>query len=184
MAPDDCLRSLRDGQTLETVGRHVRLPVPLLEVVEDLADAEQAHRDHDEVEAVGELQAVEGEAVGAGEASRPTVASSRPIIAAIMALTGWPLPMVATSRTPSRASAAYSGGPKSSAQPATTGARSVSAMIEIVAPMNEPIAAMPSAVPAFPCLASAKPSKTVTTDDASPGSRSRTEVMVPPYCAP
>ena len=57
-------------------------------------------------------------------------------------------------------------------------------MIETVAPMNEPIAAMPSAVPALPCLASAKPSKTVTTDDASPGSRSSTEVMVPPYWAP
>ena len=57
-------------------------------------------------------------------------------------------------------------------------------MIEIVAPTNEPMAAMPSAVPAFPCLASAKPSKTVTTDDASPGSRSRTDVIVPPYWAP
>ena len=42
-------------------------------------------------------------------------------------------------------------------------------MIETVAPTNEPIAAMPSAVPAFPCLARAKPSKTVTTEDASPG---------------
>jgi hypothetical protein len=57
-------------------------------------------------------------------------------------------------------------------------------MIEMVAPTNEPIAAMPSAVPALPCLASAKPSKTVTTDDASPGSRNNTDVMVPPYWAP
>ena len=50
--------------------------------------------------------------------------------------------------------------------------------------MNEPIAAMPSAVPALPCRARAWPSKTVTTDDASPGSRSSTEVIVPPYWAP
>lgn len=57
-------------------------------------------------------------------------------------------------------------------------------MIETVAPTKEPMAATPSAVPALPCLARAKPSKTVTTDDASPGSRSSTEVMVPPYCAP
>ena len=47
--------------------------------------------------------------------SRPTVASSSPTAAAMRALTVLPLPMVATSRTPSRASAAYSGGPKSSA---------------------------------------------------------------------
>ena len=54
----------------------------------------------------------------------------------------------------------------------------------MVAPMNEPIAAMPSAVPALPCLARAKPSNTVTTELASPGMRSRTEVIVPPYWAP
>ena len=95
-----------------------------------------------------------------------------------------PLPMVATSSTPSRASAAYSGGPKSSANPATSGPSSVRPMIETVAPMNEPIAAMPSAVPALPCLASAKPSKTVTTELASPGMRSSTDVIVPPYWAP
>ena len=57
-------------------------------------------------------------------------------------------------------------------------------MIETVPPTNEPMAAMPSAVPALPCLASACPSNTVTTDDASPGSRSSTEVIVPPYWAP
>ena len=116
--------------------------------------------------------------------SRPTVASSRPMAPAIIALSLFPLPMVATSSTPSSARAAYSGGPKSRATLATTGASNVSPMIEMVAPTNEPIAAIPSAVPALPCLASAKPSKTVTTEDASPGRRSSTEVMVPPYWAP
>ena len=53
---------------LATAAGHVRLAVALLEVVEDLADAEQAHRDDDEVDPVVELEAVEGEAVGAGEA--------------------------------------------------------------------------------------------------------------------
>ena len=67
IAPEDCLRSSREGQMLATAAGHVRLAVALLEVVEDLADAEQAHRDDDEVEAVGELQAVEGEPAGAGE---------------------------------------------------------------------------------------------------------------------
>ena len=96
--------------------------------------------------------------------SLPTVAKRRPTEAAISALTVWPLPIVATSRTPSRARAAYSGGPKSSAQPATSGASRLSPTIETVAPTKEPIAATPSAVPALPCLASAKPSKTVTTE--------------------
>ncbi len=116
--------------------------------------------------------------------SRPTVASSRPTAPAISALSLLPLPIVATSNTPSNASAAYSGGPKSRAILATTGASSVSPMIEMVAPTKEPMAAMPKAVPALPCLARAKPSKTVTTDDASPGRRNSTDVMVPPYCAP
>jgi hypothetical protein len=116
--------------------------------------------------------------------SRPTVANSRPTAPAISALSLLPLPMVATSNTPNRASAAYSGGPKSNAILATTGASSVNPMIEIVAPTNEPMAAMPSAVPALPCLANAKPSNTVTTDDASPGRRNSTDVMVPPYWAP
>ena len=119
------------------------------------------------------------------KSSRPTVASSRPTTAAMSALSWLPvLEMVATSRMPSRASAAYSGGPKSSANPATSGATRVSATIDRVPPTNEPMAAMPSAVPARPCRARAWPSKTVTTDDASPGRRSRTEVMVPPYWAP
>ena len=51
-------------------------------------------------------------------------------------------------------------------------------------PMKEPIAAMPSAEPARPCLAISWPSIAVTTLDASPGSRSSTEVIVPPYWAP
>ena len=48
--------------------------------------------------------------------SRPTVASSRPMAAAMRALSMPPLQTVATSRMPSRASTVYSGGPKSSAK--------------------------------------------------------------------
>ena len=118
------------------------------------------------------------------KASRPMVASSSPIAAAISALSLAPDAMVETSRMPSSASAVYSGGPKSRAKPATTGARKVSPMMATVPPMKEPMAATPSAVPARPCLASACPSRTVTTELASPGRRSSTEVMVPPYWAP
>jgi hypothetical protein len=89
------------------------------------------------------------------KASRPTVARRRPTAAATSALSRLPLLMVDTSRMPSRARAAYSGGPKSRAKLATTGARNDSATIETVPPMNEPIAAIPRAVPALPCRASA-----------------------------
>ena len=58
---------LARGPDVGDRGGHVRLPVARLEVIEDLADAEQTHRDDDEVEAVGELQAVEGEARCIGE---------------------------------------------------------------------------------------------------------------------
>ena len=44
---------------------------------------------------------------------------------------------------------------KSSAKPATIGAKIVRPMIETVPPMKDPMAAMPSAVPALPFLASA-----------------------------
>ena len=49
---------------------------------------------------------------------------------------------------------------------------------------NEPIAAMQSAAPARPFLAMALPSMQVITEAASPGMRSRIEVVEPPYCEP
>ena len=88
-------------------------------------------------------------------ASRPTVASSSPRHAAVSAFVRPPLLTVATSRMPSSARTVYSGGPKSSAKLATTGATSVSAMIETVPPTKDPIAAIPSAVPARPLRAMA-----------------------------
>jgi hypothetical protein len=50
--------------------------------------------------------------------------------------------------------------------------------------MNEPMAAMPSAAPARPFFAMALPSMQVITEAASPGIRSRIEVVEPPYCEP
>ncbi len=54
---------------------------------------------------------------------------------------------------PSSASIVYSAGPNSTANPETSGATNVSAMIEMVAPTKEPTAEMPSATPARPCRA-------------------------------
>ena len=53
-----------------------------------------------------------------------------------------------------------------------------------VPPMNDPIAAMASAAPARPCRAISYPSMAVTAEAASPGTRMRTVVIVPPYMAP
>ena len=49
---------------------------------------------------------------------------------------------------------------------------------------KEPMAERPRAVPAFPCRASWWPSIAVTTDEASPGTLTRIEVVEPPYIAP
>ncbi len=56
--------------------------------------------------------------------------------------------------------------------------------VATVPAMNEPMAAMPSATPARPCLAIWWPSSTVTTDVASPGMLTRMAVVEPPYWAP
>ena len=85
---------------------------------------------------------------------------------------------------PTSMRAKNSGGPKLKATRASGGATTTSAMVAAMPPMNEPMAAMPSAVPPRPCLAIWCPSKQVTTDAASPGTLISTEVMVPPYMAP
>src|SRR6516165_9244461 len=49
--------------------------------------------------------------------------------------------------------------------------------------MKEPMAAMPRATPARPCLAIWWPSRQVTTEVASPGMLTRIDVVEPPYWA-
>ncbi len=78
----------------------------------------------------------------------------------------------------------YSGGPNLSARVASGGATSVSTITPKVPATNEPTAAMQSAAPARPLRAIALPSMQVITDEASPGMRSRIEVVEPPYCEP
>jgi hypothetical protein len=78
----------------------------------------------------------------------------------------------------------YSGGPNRTAKFARGGASRDIPIIATVPPIKEPIAAIPRAAPALPCRAISYPSKVVTTVEASPGSRSKTEVIVPPYMEP
>ena len=78
----------------------------------------------------------------------------------------------------------YSGGRSASAKVASGGATSVSMITPKVPATNEPTAAMQSAAPARPFRAMALPSMQVITEAASPGMRSRIEVVEPPYCEP
>ena len=85
---------------------------------------------------------------------------------------------------PSTISEKYSGGPKATATRANAGATSISAMMAKVPAAKDASAAMPSAGPARPCLAISWPSRQVTTEAASPGMLTRTEVVEPPYMEP
>ena len=81
-------------------------------------------------------------------------------------------------------SAVYSGGPNLRARRASGGATNVNATTLRVPAMNDATAAIASAAPARPRCAMACPSIHVMTDEASPGIRSRMEVVEPPYWEP
>ena len=85
---------------------------------------------------------------------------------------------------PSTIKPKFSGGPKRIATAAMSGAKKVITTTPIVPAMNEPMAAIPSAAPARPWRAIWWPSMQVTTEAASPGMLSSTEVVEPPYIAP
>ncbi len=53
-----------------------------------------------------------------------------------------------------------------------------------VPPMNDPTWQSTIATPPRPCLARGYPSTAVITEEASPGTLIRMEVMAPPYIAP
>ncbi|PLC11760.1 hypothetical protein AUQ48_05310 [Kocuria flava] len=153
IAPEDWRRSAREGQTLATrsgaltarwrCSRLCRIsPSPNRPMATGTKSMPSARLRFPKVKRSAPVKT-----------SRPTVASSSPKHAATSALVLLPLLMVATSRMPSSARAAYSGGPKSRAKPATSGARKVSPTMATVPPTKEPMAAMPRAVPARPCLA-------------------------------
>ena len=78
----------------------------------------------------------------------------------------------------------YSAGPKASASSVSGAAKAAITNVATVPAKNEPIAAMPSAMPALPCRAIWWPSSAVTTALDSPGMLSRIEEVEPPYCAP
>ena len=101
-----------------------------------------------------------------------------------MALSTEPRASTIAAIRPHTISEKYSGGPNFSATAASGGAAKQISSVATLPAKNEPMAAMPSAGPARPCLAIAWPSSVVTTDEASPGIFTRIAVVEPPYCAP
>ena len=89
-----------------------------------------------------------------------------------------------TRLSPMNIRAKYSGGPKTTANSASIGAKRVRAITLSVPATNEAMAEMARAGPAFPCLAISYPSIAVGTDEASPGMFTTIAVVEPPYMAP
>jgi hypothetical protein len=77
-----------------------------------------------------------------------------------------------------------SAGPNLRLYSARVEARKAREIVPRIPATKEPIAERPRAVPALPCLASWWPSIAVTTEEDSPGTLTRIEVVEPPYIAP
>ena len=86
--------------------------------------------------------------------SDPTMLSSRPSVVMAMPLSGDPLESVEPAIRPRIMIEQMSAGPKPSATLVSTGAKKIISVMPNEAPMNEPMMATISAVPALPCLAS------------------------------
>ena len=124
-----------------------------LEIAHDLGEAEHAHRDVDEADAVGQLRDVERHARLRRSRcrSRPSTAAGPNRIMAI-ALSTEPLASTTAKIRPSTISEKYSAGPNISAS-AVSGAPSAATSTVATQPAkNEPMAAIASAGPARPCL--------------------------------
>ncbi|MNY47892.1 hypothetical protein D3C86_1831920 [compost metagenome] len=85
--------------------------------------------------------------------SMPTAASAKPMHIAITILALASLPMPTKLQNVRKYTAKNSGGPKRSANLATSGARNVINSTPARAPRNEPVKAEVSARPASPCWA-------------------------------
>ena len=126
-------------------------PRPLvLEVADDLAEAEDAHRDDHEVDAVGQLRQIEAVALVPELTSVPTRPSSKPNMIMPSACSSEPCASTIEATRPSTISEKYSAGPNFNATSASGGAKSAMSSVQTVPAKNEPIAAVASALPAFP----------------------------------
>ena len=118
------------------------------------------------------------------ERSTPMVETARPRTMDSRALTrDFPARLVTLER-PRSIRPKYSAGPNFSASEMIGTAKSIRPTMLNVPATKEPIAAMASAGPARPWRAIWYPSRVVTTDEASPGTFTRIEVVEPPYMVP
>jgi len=116
--------------------------------------------------------------------SEPTIDIKRPARIMAIALSTEPCASTTANIRPSTMSEKYSAGPNHSAILVSGSPSAATRMVETQPATNEPIAAMASAAPARPCRAIWWPSRQVTTEVASPGMLTSTDVVEPPYCAP
>ena len=116
--------------------------------------------------------------------SVPIMPSSRPRIVIRTALSTEPSASATAETRPSTISEKYSAASNLSARSASGGANAAITSVATLPAKNDPSAAMHSAAPARPCRAIWWPSRTVTTDDISPGRLTRIAVVEPPKEAP
>ena len=116
--------------------------------------------------------------------SVPTVESRMPTRTMATALMIDPCASTMAKTRPISIREKYSAGPKISASLVRGTPSAAISTVATQPAKKEPIAAMPSAVPARPWRAIWWPSSTVTTEVASPVMLTRMAVVEPPYCAP
>ena len=116
--------------------------------------------------------------------SAPTVESRTPKRIIATALLSEPCASTTAKIRPMIISEKYSAGPNRSPRLVIGPATAAIMMVATVPAKKEPIAARPSASPAWPLRAIWWPSSAVTTAVASPGMLTRMAVVEPPYCAP
>jgi hypothetical protein len=116
--------------------------------------------------------------------SGPIVDSSTPNTIAITALNIDPWASAAANTSPRSISEKNSTGPNRRAMLVIGMARPATKTVATLPAKKEPMAEMPSAIPARPRLAISWPSMHVTVELASPGMDIRMAVVELPYCAP
>ena len=116
------LKSSRVSQQAADLPDHDAAGLLVLQVAQDLGHAEHAHGDRHEVEPVGQLGHVEGEARVPVSTSLPTRPSSRPSTIIANALSSEPRASATDATRPSTISEKYSAGPNFSATSASGGA--------------------------------------------------------------
>src|SRR6266540_3487665 len=155
-----------------------------LKIPQDLGNAEHPHGQHGKIDSVREIIESQRETLLAGLEILTDRREQQPEYDHDAALSTDPRANTIASPRPSTIRPKYSAGPKRSASLVSGAPMAAMTRVATVPAQNDAMAAMPSAMPAWPFFAIACPSSVVTTDVASPGMLTRIAVVEPPYWAP